>query len=234
MPDTIVQDAHGAAFRHYRRLHTKAERLADGCVHVVGILAGLAASVVMIALAAGVEATPGRIAALAVYCTALLAMLVCSALYNMGYFTRLRDHFRSADHCAIFVMIAGTYTPFTTQVMGSAMGFVLTWGIWTAALAGVALRLAGPDLFERLSVPVYLVLGWLSVVAIWPLASGLTSFALATLVAGGLLYTIGVVFHVWERLPYHNAIWHVFVLGAAACHYAAVLDGVVLVSAQAV
>lgn len=229
MPDMTKLDAPVAVeMRHYRRLHSRAERMADACVHVVGILSGVTAAAIMIALAVGVAATPGRLAALAVYCVALLAMLVCSALYNLGYFTRLRDRFRSADHCAIFVMIAGTYTPFTTQVLGSATGFALTWGIWAAALSGVALRLSGPDLFERLAVPVYLVLGWLSVVALWPLASGLTTFAVATLVAGGVLYTLGVVFHVWERLPFQNAIWHVFVLGAASCHYAAILDGVVL------
>ena len=227
MPEVISPGL--APTKEYRRYHSPAERFVDGCVHVLGIGSGLIAAIALVWIAAE-RPQAARIAALGVYAAALVGMFVCSALYNMGYFTRLRERFRSADHCAIFLMIAGTYTPFTTQVLDPLPGFVFTLGIWIAALAGVGLRLLSPDLFERFSVPIYLVLGWLSIVALWPLAAGLTPFAVAALVAGGLLYTFGVAFHVWERLPFHNAIWHAFVLGAAGCHYAAILDGVVLTS----
>jgi hemolysin III len=159
-----------------------------------------------------------------------MAMLLCSAVYNMardGMFKRL---LRRCDHAAIFVMIAGTYTPFSLEVIGGAWGRGLLIFVWTVAAAGVALKLLRPHRFERLSVVVYLMLGWCVLAALDPLLARISLWGLVLLFAGGVLYSLGVVFHLWTRLPFHNAIWHGFVLAAAGCHYAAIMLEVVLVA----
>jgi hemolysin III len=124
-------------------------------------------------------------------------------------------------------MIAGTYTPFSLVVIGGSWGWGLLAFVWTAALAGMALKLLCPHRFERLSILVYLLMGWSILVAIEPLLAGISRTGLVLLVTGGVLYSIGVVFHMWNRLPFQNAIWHGFVLAAAACHYAAIMHEVV-------
>jgi hemolysin III len=130
---------------------------------------------------------------------------------------------RRFDHAAIFLMIAGTYTPFILIKMHTPWGLGLLAVVWTMAGIGIAIKLFAPRYLEGLSTALYLVQGW-AVIAAWePLMSAMPGRVLTLLVAGGVLYTIGVVFHLWERLPYQNAIWHGFVLSAASCHFAAVL-----------
>jgi hemolysin III len=207
--------------------YSRAERLADGVVHGLGLIFGLAACVSL-----AVAAWPSRDLllhlALGLYGLGLLAMLGCSALYNLSGHGRWKFAFRRLDHAAIFVMIAGTYTPFMAVVLGDARGFGLLAFVWTVALAGVALKLFWPHRLDRLSVAAYLLLGWSIVIAAGPLISAVSAPGLVLLVTGGLLYSLGVVFHLWERLPYQNAIWHAFVLAAAACHFSAVLSEVAI------
>jgi hemolysin III len=163
-----------------------------------------------------------------VYALALLAMLTASAAYNLFYQTRWRRLFRLWDHSAIFVMIAGTFTPFATALSSAiwTLGFGTT--VWSMTIGGIALKVTRPALFERFGIGLYLAQGWLGVLIFGPLAGQFTALTLIALVAGGILYTVGIIFHLWEALPFHNAIWHVFVLAAAVCHYLAVLDGIVL------
>ncbi|MGE3904564.1 MAG: hemolysin III family protein, partial [Reyranellaceae bacterium] len=156
------------------------------------------------------------------------AMLICSAAYNLARNSRRRALLRRFDHAAIFAMIAGTYTPFTTLRLDGGWGAGLTAAVWTVATIGIALKLWKPHLVERASIPLYLALGWTIVVAVNPLLGALDPSTLVLLAVGGLLYTLGVAFHVWERLPYQNAAWHACVLAAAAVHYAAVIDAVFL------
>ena len=210
-----------------RRVQTSPELFADGFVHALGLIGGTAGAAVLLALAAN-TASSFRITALAVYATCFMAMLACSAAYNLGYYSRWRGVFRRCDHCAIFLMIAGTYTPFTTQLMEPLPALVLTGAIWMTCLFGIVLKLLEPEVFERWNVALYLSLGWVSVVVFGPIIGGCGLRTLALLGAGGALYTVGVIFHAWQRLPFQNAIWHVFVLAAAICHYWAVMDGIVL------
>jgi hemolysin III len=134
---------------------------------------------------------------------------------------------RRLDHAAIFLMIAGTYTPFTLVRMGGGWGHGIAIFVWLVAVAGIALKLLYPRRLEGLSILLYLALGWAILVGLRPLFDAVPLPAIVMLGIGGVLYSVGVVFHLWQRLPYHNAIWHGFVLGAAACQWVAVLEGVV-------
>ncbi len=211
----------------HRRLHSPLERLADATVHVAGIAAGLIGAAVLVALAF-TRGDAGELAAVSIYGLGLVAMLGASAAYNMLYYTRFRAVLRRMDHSAIFLMIAGTYTPLTTQVVTGLLALLSTAAIWATAAAGVVVKFASPRLFERIGVGVYLVLGWIGIGALAPFVLHLPAEALWALLAGGILYSAGVVFHIWETLPGQNAIWHGFVLAGASCHWVAILQGVVL------
>lgn len=200
--------------------YTPGERMADAVIHVLGLTAAPAACVAL-ALAAPAEA--GVALALGLYALGLVAMLGCSALYNLAPPGPRKAQLRRFDHAAIFVMIAGTYTPIAALAIGGAWAWGLLGLVWTGAVGGVVLKLVGPMKLERLSVIAYLVLGWVGMAAVHRLLAVLPSADFALLVAGGALYSLGVVFHLSTRLRYHNAIWHGFVLAAAACHFAIVL-----------
>jgi hemolysin III len=203
------------------------ERIADACVHGLGVAAGVAGALVLL-IAAGQAGGPRLLFGVLVYALGLLGMLGCSALYNLTPPSALKRRLRRLDHAAIFTMIAGSYTPFLLDRVGGALGLGLLALVWFAALGGAALAIAAPDRLRRVQVAAYLLLGWGILAAGGRLVDALARPALALLVAGGLLYSLGVVFHLWDRLRYHNAIWHAVVLIAAGCHWAAVLLGVVL------
>lgn len=193
----------------------------DGAIHVVAIAAALIGAIILLLVAAnrgGVE----DVTAVAIYSAGLITMFGCSAAYNLGRFTRHVDWLRGLDQAAIFLMIAGTYTPFTVIDLRGAWSWSFTSVVWSLAIVGVLLRLLHGRLFARLSIALYLALGWCGLVAIFPLAQSLHVATLILLVIGGALYTIGIVFHLWERLPFQTAIWHLFVVAAAAVHFAAV------------
>ena len=212
------------------RALTPRERVADGVIHVIGIAAGLVGAAILV-IGAATRGGPRELAAVATYSGGLLAMLGCSAAYQILRSSRRRELLRCFDHTAIFLMIAGTYTPFTLLRTRPVWDVALTALVWSIAAAGIALRLIRPQTFDRVSIAFYLALGWAGLVAVAPLVPFLQVSTLVLLGAGGLLYTAGVVFHLWERLPFQNAIWHGFVLVAAAVHYAAVLEEIVVSSA---
>jgi hemolysin III len=202
--------------------HRPPERLADAVVHALGLTLALVACLVLIATVHA-EAEPSRRIGLAVYAAGLVAMLGCSALYNLTTHLARKRWYRRLDHAAIFAMIAGTYTPFALVTIGGSLGAGLLAFVWVVACGGMAVELLGMRRSDALLTAAYLLLGWVVLVALEPLTTGLSPLGLRLLVAGGLLYTVGVVFHHWPSLPYHNAIWHGFVLAGAICHYLAVL-----------
>jgi hemolysin III len=205
-------------FRNY----AEDERRFDSAVHAIGLSLGFAGC-----LQLGYRALPGaavvEFAALGIYMLGLMAMLGFSALYNLTYDPARKRLFRRLDHAAIFLMIAGTYSPFTLVVIGGSWGVGLFLFVWIAASFGMIMKLTGLRCPEWLSIASYLVLGWAILLALDPLLAAVSGPTLTLLGAGGVLYSIGVVFHLWDRLPYHNAIWHSFVLAAATCHYLAIL-----------
>ena len=209
--------------------YTGPELWADGAVHVIGIAFGLIGAVLLVAIASA-EGRAAEVAAVSVYAAGLVSMLSISAAYNMLPVSRLKWRLRSFDHAAIFVMIAGTYTPFTVRMEGSLSMALLVW-IWSMAGLGVALKVLLPGRFDRVSIALYLLMSW-SIVFAWDaMVASLPATTVRMLAAGGVVYTAGVAFHLWESLRFQNAIWHVFVLTAAACHFGAVLDCTVLARA---
>jgi hemolysin III len=205
------------------RLESRAERRADALVHVVGVTLGIAACLGL-AIVTSPNAGFVVLVSLAVYAAGLMAMLGCSAVSNIAGHDPRRAFWRRLDHAAIFMMIAGTYTPFAAIAIGGTWGTGLLVFVWTVALAGMVLKLLHPGWLETLSIAAYLLLGWTVLVAIDRLIAAVSPRALVLLVAGGILYTVGVMFYRWDGLPYNTAIWHGFVLAAAACQYVAVLD----------
>jgi hemolysin III len=203
--------------------YDRAEIIADGVVHIVGVCFGLVAATVLIVLAA-VYASALDIVVSVVYVAGLLAMLGLSATYNLWPVSRAKWVLRRLDHSAIYVLIAATYTPFIMEVKESLLAIALLIGVWCAAIGGIVLKLRYPGRFDRVSVGLYLAMGWSGMMLYDAVVKAVPAMALGFIVAGGVLYTLGVVFHAWRRLRFQNAIWHGFVLSGAACHYTAVLD----------
>ncbi len=209
----------GFEFPHY----TGAERLADGIVHILGVTAGgFAAGWLLVH--AGPDATPLRLAALSIYCFGLIGMLVASAIYNMAPPSRLKAILRRVDHAMIFVMIAGTYTPFSIDVLQSAIGVPLCAVVWTLAVVGIAVRISRPAHHTRLALALYLGMGWSILPVLRPLIAAVPLNAFLLLLAGGVVYSAGSFIHAHGRLPFHNAIWHAMVCIAAGLHLAAIAD----------
>jgi hemolysin III len=199
---------------------------ADLVVHVVGLSFAVIGGAVLLALALALG-SPGQAASVLVYVAGFVAMLALSAAYNFSQL-RWRPLLRRLDHAAIFVMIAGSYTPFTSQRLHGGWALGMTAAVWALALAGVAAKLFLPGLGRRFWIALYLALGWVALVALGPIVSGVSGVAVALLAAGGLVYSIGAAIYVIERLKFRRAIWHGHVVGAAVLHFAAVLVGVVL------
>jgi len=212
---------------HAFPIYTKGELIADGALHVIGVAASLIAAVTLTLLAVGVL-PPHATASVLIYGLGLLAVFICSAAYHLVRRPRLKALLRRFDHAAIYVKIAATYTPFAAVKMGGLAGLGLLGAVWVIAAIGVFTRLLLPGQFVRTAYVLYLAQGWACLAALKPMIEAVPATAMALLLVGGILYTAGVAFHLWERLPYHNAIWHAFVLAASACHFAAVLDAVVL------
>lgn len=200
---------------------------ADFAVHLIGLTIGTFSAPALLVLAAR-STKPAVFYSVLAYSIGLLAMLTSSAVYHLRRSSDRRDLLRRLDHAAIFVMIAGTYTPFTVCVLKGWSAVWMTGSIWLAATAGVAVKLNYRSRYEWGSTAVYLVMGWAVIVFMQPLVVALDPSILILLVVGGALYTIGACIHHWRRLRFHVAIWHSLVLGAAGLHYAAIVYGIVL------
>ena len=198
-----------------RKVYTRTEIRADALVHGASILAALAGSIVLLAHA-------GVTWVLAAYLFGLLVMLSCSAAYNLTPPSQLKWILRRFDHSAIFLLIAGTYTPLLPFLPDAAQGWTLGLVTWLGAALGIAVKFIFPGRFDRLAILVYLALGWVGVTAAGAFMQVLPPLVVNLIIAGGILYTAGVIFYIWESLKFHNAIWHGFVAAAAACHFAAI------------
>jgi hemolysin III len=200
--------------------YDRAEIIADGTVHAIGVCLGLIGAMTIVVITVRMERI--EVTPILVYVIGLVTMLALSAAYNMWPVSPAKWVLRRFDHSAIYLLIAGTYTPFLAQ-MKTLASAGLGVGVWLSAVIGIALKLALPGRFDRLAVGLFLLLGWSGIMAYDSLASAVPSASLWLLVIGGILYSVGALFHVWRGLRFQNAIWHGFVLLAASCHYAAVL-----------
>jgi hemolysin III len=219
LASTSINAATGAIRWNY----DKVELIADGVVHAVGLLSGLVAATVLVVLTA-VYASALNIVAVSIYVAGLLSMLVLSASYNLWPVSRTKWVLRRFDHSAIYVLIAATYTPFIMELKDSVFALALLVGVWCVAVFGIVLKLGWPGRFDRLAVGLYLALGWSGIMLYHSGVGSLPKVALWLVLAGGALYSLGVIFHAWRRLRFQNVIWHCFVLLGAACHYTAVMD----------
>jgi hemolysin III len=202
--------------------YDRVELIADGIVHAIGVSLGLAGAIAIVIIAANSVHT-ADMSSIVIYSIGLLSMLGFSAAYNTWPVSGAKWVLRRFDHSAIYVMIAGTYTPFIAQMKGDLVSMGLLIGVWLTAVIGITLKLLLPGRFDRLAVVLYLLLGWSGAVVYEPVAAALPSLSIWLLAVGGALYSMGVVFHVWRSLRFQNVIWHAFVLVAACCHYSAVL-----------
>jgi hemolysin III len=202
----------------------RAERIADGVMHALGVTFALTGAVLLIVFAA-LSTTGGQIAAVSVYGGALIATFTASAFYHLTPWEKLRPALRRVDHAAIFLKIAGTYTPFVVLIH-SAFAYVVLAIVWSLALGAAMVRLLKRGKLGHIQTWTYLLLGWLSLLLIWPMVQTLPAPATVLVAVGGLLYSFGVIFFRWETLRFSNAIWHGFVLAASVCFFAAISVGV--------
>jgi hemolysin III len=207
--------------------YDKVEMIADGVVHAVGISAGLVAATVLVVLTA-IYASALDIVVVSIYVAGLLSMLVLSATYNLWPVSPTKWVLRRFDHSAIYVLIAATYTPFIAALQDHLFAAALLVGVWGVAVFGIVLKLRWPGRFDALSIGLYLALGWSGAMMYDSVIGVLPRSVLGCVVAGGVLYSLGVIFHSWRRLRFQNVIWHCFVLLGAGCHYTAVLDLVMM------
>lgn len=201
--------------------YTPWERRLDACVHLVGLCALFAAVAALHAIATPRLPLSAGIC-VAIYTLTLIAMVSCSAAYHMVPWPNWKDILRRADHAAIFLKIAGTYTPFAAIKMSGFSGAALLTIVWCAALSGAAAKVLVLKRWDQISVWLYLALGWVGVMFLPSLMEAVHLNSLLLLGAGGAAYSLGVIFHLWESLPFQNAIWHVFVLIGTGCHFGAV------------
>jgi len=211
--------------RMFHRAYSRAEYISDAVVHVAGVSIALMAVPALIVTTVLVRGDTPSVVGAAVYGAVLILMLLCSALYNMIRHPDWAGLLKRLDHSAIYMKIAGTYTPFT---LISGQGAGLTLGLWGAALAGVTLKVLAPHRFRWAGLALYLAMGWAGLIAGRALMEALPTPVIVLMITGGVLYTLGVIFYLWEKLPFHNTIWHVFVLIASLVFYAAVTMQVVL------
>ncbi|PZN59166.1 MAG: DNA-binding protein [Proteobacteria bacterium] len=208
--------------------YSRGELIADGIVHAVGIVLAIAAGAALLALAAP-RTGPGEYLAAIFYVVALLTVLSVSLAYNLWPVTSpVKWVLRRFDHSAIYLLIAGTYTPFLAQLDNTPAAKWMILLVWIAAVSGIAVKVALPGRFDRLAVVLYLAIGWSGLVLAGPLVAALSASSLALIVSGGVVYSLGVVFFAWHGLRYHAALWHGFVIVAAGLHLAALLDTLVI------
>jgi hemolysin III len=201
------------------------EELANTITHGCGLLLSIAGFVVLLVFAI-LHGGASYIVACSIYGATLVSLYLASTLYHAAVSPRVKRALKVFDHSAIYLLIAGTYTPFLLIYLRGAWGWWLFGVIWGMAFAGILFKLWFVDHFPNISTVVYLAMGWLIVVAAHPVLATVPRLTLGWILAGGILYSSGVVFYAWKRLPYSHAIWHMFVLSGSACHYVAVLQTV--------
>lgn len=201
--------------------YTPREELANTVTHGIGALAGVAGLVLMV-VAAARRGDAWQVVSTAIFGATLVLLYTASTVYHRFGDEQRGPLLQKFDHAAIFLLIAGTYTPFVLVTLRGPWGWSLFGVVWGLALIGVVLKFWFAGRYKLVSTLIYLAMGWLVMIAIKPLVVALPGGGLKLLVAGGLCYTGGAAFYLWKKLPYHHAVWHLFVLGGSVCHWAAV------------
>ncbi|QBM15958.1 hypothetical protein MARI_00380 [Marinobacter sp. JH2] len=205
--------------------HTHIEEWINSATHGLGAALSVIGTIALI-VGASQLGDIWKIISFSVFGASLILLYMASALYHGARSPQLKSLYKTMDHCAIFLLIAGTYTPFLLVNMRGTTGWTLFAVIWSLALTGVALKIIFKNRFKLARVGIYVAMGWLITFASGDLAASLSETALYLTVAGGIVYTAGVVFYLADRVPYMHAVWHLFVLGGSACHFGAIYVGV--------
>jgi len=205
----------------YSRESLSSEELASTLTSGAGAIAALIGGVPLVALAA--RGNDWQLVGALVFATSLLLLYLSSTLYHAATRPRAKARLKVFDHCSIYLLIAGTYTPFTLIALHGQVGWWLFAAIWSLALLGIVFKLFFTGRFKLLSTLVYVAMGWLGIVAIKPVLAALDDWTFGWMLAGGLVYTLGTVFYHRPAMRYSHAAWHLFVIGGSACHYVAVL-----------
>ncbi len=202
--------------------YSLAEEIANSISHGLGFIFGIVGLVLLLSQAVESRADTLAITSYSLYGGSMILLFLASTLYHAIPHPRAKLWLQKLDHCAIYILIAGTYTPFLLVGLKSPLAHGLLVVIWSLALSGVLFKLAFIHRFEALSVITYMLMGWLSLVVIYQLALKLPAGGIWLLAAGGIVYSLGVIFYVSKRIPYNHAIWHGFVLGGSICHFLAI------------
>lgn len=199
---------------------SRGEELANAMSHLAGTVFSIVA-LTMMCVYASFFGTARHIASCAVFGATLVILYNCSTLYHLTRNYRLKSFFQMLDHISIYLLIAGTYTPFALGALEGKRGWTLLAIVWSLALIGILCETALRRL-RRLSLPIYLLMGWLALFFIRPLVQSLSTTGAVMLIAGGVVYTLGVIFYALDKVPYMHTVWHFFVLGGSVCHWVAV------------
>ncbi|MGF1836272.1 PAQR family membrane homeostasis protein TrhA [Photobacterium sanguinicancri] len=202
--------------------YSVAEEIANSVSHGLGMLFGIVGLVLLLVQANNLNADAMSIASLSVYGGSMILLYLASTLYHAITLEKAKRVLKTLDHCAIYLLIAGTYTPFLLITLRTPLAMTLMAVIWGLALLGIALKIMFVYRFKKLSLATYLVMGWLALIAVYQLSLSLATGGLVLLGLGGVIYSLGVVFYVNKRIPYNHAIWHLFVLGGTICHFFAI------------
>lgn len=213
--------------RLLKRLPSRGELVADGLVHGLALIAAVVGLAVLLMITAA-QRSGVEISAVSIYGVGMLLMFGLSMAYNLTPPGPRKWILRRFDHSAIFLMIAGTYTPLLTQMNNSAWAWTLGIIIWCGAVGGMIMKIALPGRFDRLSIVFYVMLGATALIALPPLTQSLPSSTMMLMGIGGALYVSGIIFYLWHRLKFHSAIWHSFVTAAAGCHYTGILHAMMV------
>ncbi len=201
------------------------EEIANSITHAIGAVLSIVALVLLVVLSAR-QGDAWKIVSFSIYGASLILLYAASTFYHSFQSTRLKHFFHILDHSFIYLLIAGTYTPFTLISLRGAWGWSLFGVIWGLAIAGIFVKMFFTGRYNTLSVIFYVLMGWVVMVAIKPMLENVPAAGLILLLSGGVLYTLGVVFYRWKSLPFSHAVWHVFVLGGSACHFFAIYTSV--------
>lgn len=197
------------------------EELANSVTHGIGLLASITGLIMLVFR--GIQWNSlWAITSFSVYGTSLILLFLSSTLYHIRFYSEVRSVFRAIDHSSIYILIAGTYTPFTLVSLRGNWGWSLFGSVWGLALGGILFKVLSRENFSRVETATYVLMGWLSIVVAHKLFATIGLHGILLLMLGGVVYTLGIIFYNWEELRYHHAIWHLFVLGGGVCHYMAV------------
>ncbi|MGI2217535.1 PAQR family membrane homeostasis protein TrhA [Shewanella baltica] len=194
------------------------EEIANSVSHGLGVIAGVVALVLML-LKGQDHLTPIQLTGVAIYGASIIVLFLCSTLYHSVSHSGWKHKLKIADHCAIYCLIAGTYTPLMLISLQGTQSIVILTAIWSLAIGGILFKTLFIHKFKKLSLVLYLAMGWLCVTVMGDLTAAMSELGFNLLILGGLFYTLGVIFYVGKRIPFNHAIWHLFVLGGAMSHF---------------